>query len=108
MNEGTESLKAMAAAYAALRVEYANRFRVPLLYRENPNMAFHSIGPVEAITMFGDQCLFRSIELRRCLCEFLPERLEAIALVESEFDKDRMGDFEVPIITAVLTTLKSY
>jgi hypothetical protein len=106
LNKGTESLKAMAAAYAVLRVDHANRFRVPLLYRDKPKETFRSLGHVEAISMFGAQCLFRSNELRKSSREALSEQPEAVALVESEFDKDRLGDFEVPIITGVMVTLQ--
>ena len=53
LNDGIESLKDVAVAYALLRVTQANRFRVPLLYRDKCDSPFVAIGRVESISILG-------------------------------------------------------
>jgi hypothetical protein len=106
INDGTESLKSVASTYAALRVQSANRFKVPLLYRTCRKSAFCNIGSIEAIAMFGSDCLFRSMELKKVLCASQICKLNSIAIVESETGQDQMGLFDIPIILAVLVTAK--
>lgn len=104
LNGGIESLKDIAVAYALLRVQQANRFRVPLLYRPTRDFPYSAIGSVEAVSRFGERTLFRSTALRKKLKADRQRRVGSIAVVESEIGEDRYGAFEIPIILAVLGT----
>jgi hypothetical protein len=104
INGGSHQMKDVVIAYALLRLRQGKGLQVPLLYCSPRCTSPTQLGQVEAIAMFGEQAVFRSCRLRKVLKDTKKRAITAVAVVDSVFGTDRQGDFELPIIVAVLVT----
>jgi hypothetical protein len=106
LNGGTESLAEMAVVYCMLRLQTGNRFRVPLLYRQQKDQPYSPLGFVEAIIRFRRKVLVSSPRLasRLGVRTGRPAPVRCVVIVESEFGEDQHGHFDLPVPLLILAS----
>jgi hypothetical protein len=100
VNGGSESLQEMAVVYCLLRLQTRNRFRIPLLIRDEFSKCSKSLGHIGAIVKYRTKVLFHSTKLANIIRKnqrLSVNDITSVAIVDNETGEDRNGCYDLPV-----------